>query len=91
MLMPKSGDGKATGPDLSTLRTFRVLRPLKLVSGVPSKEISMEEPGIQCNVVFAFIVMEPASECVRVCFGGMGGIATIYAKTTVHCSPVLEF
>ena len=37
MLMPKSGDGKTTGPDLSTLRTFRVLRPLKLVSGVPSK------------------------------------------------------
>ena len=28
--------GKASGPDLSTLRTFRVLRPLKLVSGVPS-------------------------------------------------------
>ena len=37
MLMPKSEDGKATGPDLSTLRTVRVLRPLKLVSGVPSK------------------------------------------------------
>ncbi len=64
MLMPKSGDGKATGPDLSTLRTFRVLRPLKLVSGVPSKEISMEEPGEQCIVVF---VKEPASECVCVC------------------------
>ncbi len=52
MLMPKSGDGKATGPDLSTLRTFRVLRPLKLVSGVPSKEMIMEEPGEQCIVVF---------------------------------------
>ena len=26
-----------SGPDLSTLRTFRVLRPLKLVSGVPSE------------------------------------------------------
>ncbi len=64
MLMPKSGDGKATGPDLSTLRTFRVLRPLKLVSGVPSKEIKHEEPGKQCIVVFAFIVREPASECV---------------------------
>ena len=38
MLMPKSEDGKATGPDLSTLRTVRVLRPLKLVSGVPSKQ-----------------------------------------------------
>ena len=36
MLMPKSEDGKAAGPDLSMLRTFRVLRPLKLVSGVPS-------------------------------------------------------
>ena len=35
--MPKGEDGKATGPDLSTLRTVRVLRPLKLVSGVPSK------------------------------------------------------
>ena len=37
MLMPKSEDGKTAGPDLSMLRTFRVLRPLKLVSGVPSK------------------------------------------------------
>ena len=33
-----AGPGAATGGiDLSTLRTFRVLRPLKLVSGVPSK------------------------------------------------------
>ena len=37
MLMPVSETGKPTGPDLSTLRTVRVLRPLKLVSGVPSK------------------------------------------------------
>ena len=29
--------GGGGGVDLSTLRTFRVLRPLKLVSGVPSK------------------------------------------------------
>ncbi len=42
----------------------------------------MEEPGEQCtNVVFALIVTEPASE--RVC----GGSVTIYAKTTVQCSP----
>ena len=33
---PNSEEGES-GPDLSTLRTFRVLRPLKLVSGVPSK------------------------------------------------------
>ena len=40
MLMPKSEEevhGKQSGLDLSTLRTVRVLRPLKLVSGVPSK------------------------------------------------------
>ena len=35
-LIPASEEGES-GPDLSTLRTFRVLRPLKLVSGVPSE------------------------------------------------------
>ena len=51
MLMPKSEEevhGKQSGLDLSTLRTVRVLRPLKLVSGVPSKSLvvllSMYEP-----------------------------------------------
>jgi hypothetical protein len=34
--MPESEDGEGA-VDLSTLRTFRVLRPLKLVSGVPSE------------------------------------------------------
>ena len=43
MLMPTNeATGKATGPDLSTLRTVRVLRPLKLVSGVPSKTFIQE-------------------------------------------------
>merc|ERR550517_956548 len=41
MLMPKTEDGKTSGPDLSMLRTFRVLRPLKLVSGVPSLQVVM--------------------------------------------------
>ena len=43
MLMPKSEEethGKQSGLDLSTLRTFRVLRPLKLVSGVPSEHFN---------------------------------------------------
>ncbi len=31
------GEEKVEGVNLNTLRTFRVLRPLKLVSGVPSK------------------------------------------------------
>ena len=33
------------GPDLKTLRTFRVLRPLKLVSGVPSLQVVMSAIG----------------------------------------------
>ena len=40
MLLPKSEDGAAK-LDLSTLRTFRVLRPLKLVSGVPSEFLTI--------------------------------------------------
>jgi len=40
MLLPKTEDGAAK-IDLSTLRTFRVLRPLKLVSGVPSLQVVM--------------------------------------------------
>ncbi len=58
----------------------------------------MEEPGEQCIVVFALIVTEPVSECVYVegMEGGgvnlqpslpLAGSVTIYAKTTVHCSP----
>merc|ERR1719323_1407992 len=37
-VMPQDG-GEGGGVDLSTLRTFRVLRPLKLVSGVPSLQV----------------------------------------------------
>ena len=37
--MPTASEDGESGPDLSTLRTFRVLRPLKLVSGVPSKSL----------------------------------------------------
>ncbi len=53
----------------------------------------MEESGEQFTVVFALIVTEPASECVRRGWGAaisplpLAGSVTIHAKTTVHCSP----
>jgi hypothetical protein len=55
----------------------------------------MEEPREHYTVVFALIVTEPVSECVCVCGerldGGvatpLAGFGTIYAKTTLHCSP----
>jgi hypothetical protein len=56
----------------------------------------MPESGEQSSVVFALIVMEPASECVCVERGGrlpqpfplpQACSVIIYAKTTVHCSP----
>ena len=61
-LIPASEEGES-GPDLSTLRTFRVLRPLKLVSGVPSEchlflvargaillQLRKVETGVHCPV-----------------------------------------
>ncbi len=42
---------------------------------------TMEESREQCTVVFAKIVMEPAKHT-----NSLAGSATIYAKTTVHCS-----
>ncbi len=42
-------------------------------------DIHMEQSGKHYTVVFASIVTEPRSELVFV---------TVYAKTTVHCSPV---
>ena len=39
--MKKVKEEGEAGPDLTTLRTFRVLRPLKLVSGVPSEFINI--------------------------------------------------
>ena len=56
MLMPTNeATGKAAGPDLTTLRTFRVLRPLKLVSGVPSKFHKIFKKGysfFECKLEF---------------------------------------
>lgn len=37
--------GKAAGFDVKALRAFRVLRPLRLVSGVPSKWKGKREGG----------------------------------------------
>ena len=44
-LIPESESKDQSGPDLKTLRTFRVLRPLKLVSGVPSLQVVMSAIG----------------------------------------------
>jgi hypothetical protein len=56
---------------------------------------SMEEPGVQCTVVFALMVTELASDYVyvwrRECYEytphPLACSVTIYAKTTVRCSP----
>ena len=53
---PNSEEGES-GPDLSTLRTFRVLRPLKLVSGVPSK--SRATVAYNCPPVAVKYVIQP--------------------------------
>ncbi len=55
--------------------------------------IWLEESGEQCTVVFALIVTEPASECVRSGWGvtisplPQAVSVTIHAKTTLYCPP----
>ena len=50
--------GKAEeGVDLRTLRAIRVLRPLKLVSGVPSK---FEMPSIAVALMFTILTKQRA-------------------------------
>ena len=55
---PNSEEGES-GPDLSTLRTFRVLRPLKLVSGVPSKSRATVAYNYVPPVVAVKYVIQP--------------------------------
>lgn len=43
--------GKAAGFDVKALRAFRVLRPLRLVSGVPSKYWWKKTWGIRCELL----------------------------------------
>ena len=40
--------GSEEAINLNTLRTFRVLRPLKLVSGVPSKLLAAQNHSFYC-------------------------------------------
>ena len=54
-LQAASEDGES-GPDLSTLRTFRVLRPLKLVSGVPSKSLLFKMNYSMHRVYFQILI-----------------------------------
>ena len=54
-LQTASEDGES-GPDLSTLRTFRVLRPLKLVSGVPSKSLLFKMNYSMHTVYFQILI-----------------------------------
>lgn len=54
--------GKPGGLDVKALRAFRVLRPLRLVSGVPS-----ESSGLKCVCVCASCVFEHMVSFVFAC------------------------
>lgn len=60
--------GKPGGFDVKALRAFRVLRPLRLVSGVPSEYMNIVMPPrkriIHCHFA-AFISKHPHSKLVR--------------------------
>jgi hypothetical protein len=77
---------------------FRVMKNMKSLNEQLCKRsvfflpmLSIGEPGEQCTVVFALIFTELASECTCVeggyCPHPLAGSSTVYAKTTMHCSP----
>ena len=55
VLSIKELDVGFNGGSLKALRAMRVLRPLKLVSGIPSKCFDWNETRINVNVIFCFI------------------------------------
>ena len=73
MLLPKTEEGGAK-LDLSTLRTFRVLRPLKLVSGVPSK----------------FFLSKRSNSLMRISSVGKTSIAVLVAVVVVATNPCIS-
>ncbi|XP_038071611.1 voltage-dependent calcium channel type A subunit alpha-1-like isoform X1 [Patiria miniata] len=58
-----SGDGSSGAPDLRTLRAIRVLRPLKLVSGIPSLQVVLKAllkamaPLLQIGLLILFVIV----------------------------------
>lgn len=58
--------GKSGGFDVKALRAFRVLRPLRLVSGVPSKHILLPTPQEDCFFPVGWVSGSGESVCSEV-------------------------
>ncbi len=60
---------KGGGFDMKALRAFRVLRPLRLVSGVPSKSLFCNPKILQKNsrVEVALCLIQPLEDTLRFC------------------------
>uniref|UniRef100_A0A4W4GKU4 Voltage-dependent L-type calcium channel subunit alpha n=1 Tax=Electrophorus electricus TaxID=8005 RepID=A0A4W4GKU4_ELEEL len=83
--------GKAGGFDVKALRAFRVLRPLRLVSGVPSLQVVVNSiikalvPLLHVSLLVLFVIIIYAIVGLELFLGKMH--ATCYYKDTVDEEP----
>ena len=61
---------KGGGFDMKALRAFRVLRPLRLVSGVPSKEADTSVKTFYSYIVIICVVVEIPRRCLSTRLAG---------------------
>ncbi|XP_033643023.1 voltage-dependent P/Q-type calcium channel subunit alpha-1A-like isoform X11 [Asterias rubens] len=61
--LAETTEGSSSAPDLRTLRAIRVLRPLKLVSGIPSLQVVLKAilkamaPLLQIGLLILFVII----------------------------------
>uniref|UniRef100_A0A671SLR8 Voltage-dependent L-type calcium channel subunit alpha n=1 Tax=Sinocyclocheilus anshuiensis TaxID=1608454 RepID=A0A671SLR8_9TELE len=85
--------GKAAGFDVKALRAFRVLRPLRLVSGVPSLQVVLNSiikamvPLLHIALLVLFVIIIYAIIGLELFMGKMHRTCTISEEKPAPCAP----
>uniref|UniRef100_A0A3Q2WHS1 Voltage-dependent L-type calcium channel subunit alpha n=1 Tax=Haplochromis burtoni TaxID=8153 RepID=A0A3Q2WHS1_HAPBU len=85
--------GKAAGFDVKALRAFRVLRPLRLVSGVPSLQVVLNSiikamvPLLHIALLVLFVIIIYAIIGLELFMGKMHKTCTIAEEKPAPCAP----
>uniref|UniRef100_A0A8C9W7H5 Voltage-dependent L-type calcium channel subunit alpha n=1 Tax=Scleropages formosus TaxID=113540 RepID=A0A8C9W7H5_SCLFO len=85
--------GKAAGFDVKALRAFRVLRPLRLVSGVPSLQVVLNSiikamvPLLHIALLVLFVIIIYAIIGLELFMGKMHRTCTLAEEKPAPCAP----
>uniref|UniRef100_A0A8D3D7C2 Voltage-dependent L-type calcium channel subunit alpha n=1 Tax=Scophthalmus maximus TaxID=52904 RepID=A0A8D3D7C2_SCOMX len=89
--------GKAAGFDVKALRAFRVLRPLRLVSGVPSLQVVLNSiikamvPLLHIALLVLFVIIIYAIIGLELFMGKMHKTCTIAEEKPAPCAPDVAY